>query len=74
MGADIILDGAENLFGALDPRAGRGAHVQLDQPGIHGREEVGADEQAQHAGQATTASATAGVRIRRRRMTVSSQP
>jgi hypothetical protein len=46
--ADLVLDSLEDLLGLLDARAGRGADVQLDLPGIDDREEVAPDESIHH--------------------------
>ena len=56
--ADAVLDLQHQLLGALEPRAGRGAVVQLDQADIGGGEEVEADH-AWPARSDTTSSAPA---------------
>ena len=43
----LLLDAVEPALGLLEPRAGRRAHVQAELAGVHGREEVLADERQQ---------------------------
>ncbi len=66
MRADLVLDRLEDLLGALDPGARRGADVQLDQPGIDraGRSRSRRTSDSTPA-PATTQQATAGTRTRR---------
>ena len=47
--ANLALDQVAQARRLLDARAGFGAHVQLELPGIHGREEIAADERQQSA-------------------------
>ena len=70
----VVLDRLEDLLGEFDARAGRRAHMQLDQPGIDAREEIGADKfGVSTPAPSTIVPATAAVVSRRRRMPVSSQ-
>ena len=45
--ADFVFDFGEDLLGLLDARAGGGAGVQAHGAGIHGREEIAADQRSQ---------------------------
>ena len=54
--ADLVLDRLEDVFGGLDPGAGRRADVKLDLPAVDGRKEVAADERKHHARRAPAAA------------------